>query len=243
MSTYKIMTRLMLKFDLKDWSTIVFTFIFPVALLIVLNNSLDGTVPGVSLTGPITANVIAFGSAFVGIYAGTTHLALWRENGMLNVLRNFPLSANTILRAQVTTGTIFLVAQALVLFVVGLVLGMNPSGTAGLALIPTILGYGLFFFLGVLLAIAIPSMAGVSMAATILIIPMGFIGGAMMPIEMLPQWVQTIAPFTPLFHMREAIAMLLIHLGTWTDMAVGLAYLVGIGGLIGFAAEKLMQFK
>ena len=35
MSTYKIMTRLMLKFDLKDWSTIVFTFIFPVALLIV----------------------------------------------------------------------------------------------------------------------------------------------------------------------------------------------------------------
>ena len=63
MSTYKIMTRLMLKFDLKDWSTIVFTFIFPVALLVVLNNSLDGTVPGVSLTGPITANVIAFGSA------------------------------------------------------------------------------------------------------------------------------------------------------------------------------------
>ena len=53
MSTYKIMTRLMLKFDLKDWSTIVFTFIFPVALLIVLNNSLDGTVPGVSLTGPL----------------------------------------------------------------------------------------------------------------------------------------------------------------------------------------------
>lgn len=43
--------------------------------------------------------------------------------------------------------------------------------------------------------------------------------------------------------MREAIAMLLIHLGTWTDMAIGLAYLVGIGGLIGFAAEKLMQFK
>ncbi|MGO1714430.1 MAG: ABC transporter permease, partial [Ancrocorticia populi] len=108
MSAYRSLSRNLLKFDLRDWSTLIFTFIFPAALLIILVLTLGDAYDGMNLTGPISANVIAFGAAFVGIYAGATHLALWRENGMFNVLRNFPLSSNTVLGAQATAGTVLL---------------------------------------------------------------------------------------------------------------------------------------
>ena len=243
MRSYKALSKNLLRFDLRDWSTLIFTFIFPAALLIVLVQTMGDTVPGVDLTGDISANVIAFGAAFVGIYAGATHLALWRENGMFKVLRNFPLSSNTVLAAQASAGTLLLIGQALLLFVIALIMGMSPAATALLAIIPTIFGYLLFFFIGILLGIVVPSMAGVSMAATVLIIPLGIVGGAMMPIEMLPEWMQTIAPYTPIYHMREAISMTLIDVGTWKNFGIGLAYLVGVGAVLGLLSQRFMKFK
>ena len=243
MSAYRSLSRNLLKFDLRDWSTLIFTFIFPAALLIILVLTLGDAYDGMNLTGPISANVIAFGAAFVGIYAGASHLALWRENGMFNVLRNFPLSSNTVLGAQATAGTVLLLVQALLLFVIAIVMGTRPVATAPLALVPVILGYLLCFFLGVLLGIVVPSMAGVSMAATVIFIPLGMFGGAMMPMELMPEWVQTIGPFTPVYHMREAISMTLIGEGTWHDAGIGLGYLIGVGAVCGLLAQRTMRFK
>ncbi|MDO5049899.1 MAG: ABC transporter permease [Actinomycetaceae bacterium] len=243
MSSYKSLSKTMLKYDVRDWSTLFFTFAFPAGLLIVLALTLKDSVPNVDPTGDISANMIAFGAAFVGIYAGATHLALWRENGMFNVLRNFPLSSNVVLAAQASAGTLLLLGQILLLFVIALVLGVSPAATAPIAIVPTVFGYLLFFFVGVLLGTIVPSMAGVSMAATVLIIPLGMIGGAMMPLEMMPDWVQTIAPYTPIYHMREAISMTLIDVGTWKDFGIGLAYLAGLAALFGLLAQRFMKFK
>ncbi|WP_275542070.1 ABC transporter permease [Bombiscardovia coagulans] len=219
------MFRVMFRCDLRDWSTLIFTFIFPMALLLILVFSMKGAVPGLDLTSQISANVIAFGAAYVGIFAGATHLATWRENGMLRVLRNFPLSSNVIILSQAFVGVVFLLAQGLVLTIMGVVLGMVLKPTALLGLLPLVFGYLFFFFLGVIIALLVPSMAGVSMLANIIILPLGFAGGAMMPVEMLPSWMQTIAPYTPIYHMREALSMMLIGSGTWPHAWLGLVYL------------------
>lgn len=243
MSSYKSLSKIMLKYDLRDWSTLFFTFAFPSVLMIVLALSLKGTVPNYDPTAEISANMIAFGSAFVGVYAGATHLALWRENGLFNVLRNFPLSSNTVLSAQASVGTLLLLGQVVLLFVVALFLGVSPAVTAPIAVVPTVLGYLLFFFIGVVLGIIFPSMAGVSMAATFLIIPLGMVGGAIMPLEMMPNWLQTIAEYTPIYHMREAISMPFINVGTWKDFGIAIAYLVGVGTLFGLLSQRFMKFK
>ncbi|MDT3766827.1 ABC transporter permease [Gleimia hominis] len=243
MSSYKALSKTMLKYDLRDWSTLFFTFAFPAGLLIALVLTLKDSIPSPDPAGAISANIIAFGAAFVGIYAGATHLALWRENGMFNVLRNFPLSSNTVLAAQASAGTLLLLGQILALFLIALVLGVSPAATFLIAVIPTVFGYLLFFFVGVVLGVIVPSMAGVSMAATLIIIPLGIIGGAMMPVEMLPDWVQTIAPYTPIYHMREAISMTLINVGTWKAFGIGMLYLICVGALFGLLAQRIMKFR
>ncbi len=243
MNPYKSLSKTMLKYDLRDWSTLFFTFAFPAALLFILTTTLKDSAPGTDLTGSISANMIAFGAAFVGIYAGATHLALWRENGMFNVLRNFPLSSNTVLAAQASAGTLLLLGQILLLFVLALILGVSPAATLPIAVIPAVFGYLLFFFVSVALGIFVPSMAGVSMAATFIIIPLGIIGGAMMPLEMLPDWAQSIAPYTPIYHMRESISMALINVGTWKEFGIGMVYLITVGFVLCLLSQRFMRFK
>lgn len=233
----------MLKYDLRDWATLFFTFAFPAGLFITLALTMKDSIPNVDPTNDISANMMAFGAAFVGIYAGATHLALWRENGMFNVLRNFPLSANTVLAAQTTAGSLLLTAQAFLLFIIALILGVSPAATFPLTIAPVVLGYLLFFFIGVLLGIALPSMASVSMAATLLVIPFGMIGGAMMPLEMMPNWIQALAPYTPIYHMREAVSMTLFNTGTWKALGYSTFYLAGTGGVFGLLAQRFMKFK
>ena len=148
--------------------------------------SFKSYVPGVDIASQISANVIAFGAAYVGIFAGASHLALWRENGMLQTVRNFPLSWNVIILSQAVVGIVFLLAQAVVLVVSGMIMGMVLKPTFLSGLLPLVLGYLLFFFLGVIIAMIIYSIAGVSILANIIILPLGFIGGAMMPLNMLP---------------------------------------------------------
>ena len=93
----RALTRVLLRDDLRDWSTLIFTFIFPSVLLVVLILTIADRVPGMDLTGEISSNVIAFGASFVGIFSGASHLATWRENGMFTVMRTFPLSSRTVL--------------------------------------------------------------------------------------------------------------------------------------------------
>ncbi|MCT6918848.1 MAG: ABC transporter permease, partial [Bifidobacteriales bacterium] len=127
-----------------------------------------------------------------------------------------------------------------VLVVLGMVMGMRLKPTFLSGLLPLVLGYLLFFFLGVIIAMIIYSVAGVSILANIIILPLGFIGGAMMPLNMLPSWVQTIAPYTPLYHMREALSMMLIGSGTWPHAWLGILYLavgcitLGLVSIYGF---------
>lgn len=243
MSRFQALTKVLLRYDLRDWSTLVFTFLFPAGLLVVFALTMRDSVAGMDLTGLISANVMAFGAAFVGIFAGATHLVLWRENGMLTVLRSFPISSNTVITAQATAGVALLLGQIVALVVIAIMLGVRPEPTAPVSLIGLASGYLLFFMLGVIVGIVVPSMAGMSMAAIVLIIPLGMIGGAMMPVETLPSWVQAIAPYTPIYHIREAVAMPLIGEGSWNEFGIGVAYLVGVASVLTLFAQRSMKWQ
>lgn len=224
MTTFRALTRVLLVCDLRDPATLIFTFLVPPALLVVLVLTIGRAVDAVNEVG---ANVLAFGTAFVGIYAGATHLAEWRANGMIRVLRSAPVSRGAVLGSQAAVGVGFALAQALLLVLVGSLpwLGMSVTVSAALAAPAVVLGYLVFFFLGVLLANWVPSMSAVSMLTTIVIMLLGFAGGAMMPLESLPGWVQAISPLTPLYHLRELISHPLIHVGDWPATWWAVVYL------------------
>lgn len=247
MKTVRSLSRVLLKTDLRDTSTIIMSFIFPLALLVVLVRAF-GTMPelpGRDFVSPICVNVLGFGVAYVGIFAGALHIAQWRENGMVQVLRAFPLSTGSILLAQALVGACLALIQAILLIALAVTpwIGMELSPWAPLGIVPLALGYLTFYFLGVLLAVFVPSLAAVSMLANLIIIPLGYAGGAMMPIELLPRWVQNIAPYTPFFQMRVALSTPLIDLGTWGDAGLGCVYLLVASAILLPLAHRFFRWK
>lgn len=226
------LNRVLLKSDLRDITTLVTTFLVPAVLLIVLVRAFGNAAPDPSIdyVSQIATNVIGFGVAYVGIFSGALHLATWRENGMFQVLKAFPISTGMILTSQALVGALLMIAQVIVVFLLALTpwVGMKPGAFTAVGLIPLSLGYLLFYFVGVLLAIIFPSIAAVSMLSNLIIIPLGFTGGAIIPLEVLPNWVVALAPYTPIYHLRVALFKPVLDVGSWQDAGLGCLYLVGV---------------
>ncbi|MEZ2122602.1 MULTISPECIES: ABC transporter permease [unclassified Corynebacterium] len=247
MTSIRSLNRVLLKSDLRDSTTLATTFLIPAVLLIVLVRAFGDAAPDPSMdyVSQIAANVIAFGVAYVGIFAGALHLATWRENGMFQVLKAFPISTGMILTSQAFVGALLMIAQVIVVFLLALTpwVGMNPEALAPVGLVPLFLGYLLFYFVGVLLAIVFPSIAAVSMLSNLIIIPLGFVGGAVMPLEVLPDWVVTLAPYTPIHHLRVALFKPVLDVGTWWDAGLGCLYLVGVTLVFYLITRKTFTWK
>lgn len=241
------LSRVMFTEDLRDFATLFFTFVFPAGLLVGLVLGM-GEMPspnGGNSVNEISANVIAFGAAFVAVFAGAQHIATWRENGMLRVLRSAPVGAGNILAAQAAVGAVFAVVQAVFLVAIAVTpwLGMTLAPTAVLAIVGIALGYVFFYALGVILANLVPSMTAVTMLSLVVVIGLGLVGGAMTPVEYMPTWVQDTAPFTPVFHIREVLTHLLVGTGSWTQTALSSLYLL-VGGVALFAlARRTMRLS
>lgn len=244
-ATTVALTRVMARADLRDFATLFFTFVFPAGLLVGLVLAM-GQLPspnGGNSVNEVSSNVIAFGVAFVAVFAGAQHIASWRDNGMLKVLRSAPVDSGNILMAQAIVGAVLAAVQAL--FLVGIAvlpwLGMQLTLTAPLAILGVGFGYFCFFGLGVILANLVPSMTAVTMLSLLVVIGLGLMGGAMMPIEFMPEWVQTAAPFTPVFHIREVLTFLLTGIGEWVQLGLSSLYLLGVGGLLFLVARATMR--
>ncbi|ALD13440.1 ABC transporter permease [Clavibacter capsici] len=245
--TIPTLARVMATADLRDFATLFFTFVFPAGLLVSLVLGL-GDLPspsGGDSVDEIASNVVAFGVAFVAVFSGSQHIASWRDNGMLDVLRSAPVGSGDILAAQAVVGGALAVVQAVFLVVIAVTpwVGMSLVATAPLAVLGVAVGYFLFFGLGVILANLVPSVNAVTMLSIIVVMAAGVIGGAMMPLPFLPQWIQDVAPFTPVFHIREVLTHLLVGIGDWSQTGLSALYLLGVGALLFLVARITMRLS
>ena len=225
MTAYKTLTASLARTCLRDPVTLFFSFIFPPALLLVLALSM-GDLPGMdghALVDTIGPNVMGFGIAFVGMFAGAMNIAEWREKGVMRVLRSAPMSAGSILGSALTVAVVTALIQAALVVAVGLVpaVGVHLSVWAGLSIVPVFLGTLFFYSLGVLVGLAVPTVSAVSLVVTIVVMPMGFASGAMMPLEILPSWVQTLSHVLPLTYLLDVLRWSLTGVAELSDALLG----------------------
>ena len=94
MIAYKTLTASLARTCMRDPVTLFFSFVFPPVLLLALGIGM-GDLPGMNghtLIDTIGPNVMGFGIAFVGMFAGAMNIAEWREKGVMRVLRSAPMS-------------------------------------------------------------------------------------------------------------------------------------------------------
>jgi ABC-2 type transport system permease protein len=142
-----------------------------------------------------------FGAALFGLGAG---VAMERAQGWLELKQASPMPRIIYLMAK----TITCAAIAMITVALLLMLGLTMGGVTMTALeVVELIGVTLagaipFAAMGLLISFILPPNAGPGMI-NIIYLPMSFASGLWMPINLLPHWIQRLAPALPTYHYAQ----------------------------------------
>jgi ABC transporter DrrB family efflux protein len=187
--------------------------------------------------------VIAFALGFAVPHAAAM---IQRDvhDGYLDRLRSMPIARSAALAGRVGADGLATGVQVVLLTAVGFALGAGFRGgvleAAAYLLVPIGIGTMLCWLM-IPLALRAKSAEEVSGVLNLIIIPLGYISGGMVPVTALPSWIQPIASVNPLTCMvnvmRSASAGTLDFATLWP----GLAWIIGgtaVGVLLAVRAYR-----
>jgi ABC-2 type transport system permease protein len=197
-------------------------------------NYLNFLVPG------IIVQTLLFSGVFWGI-----QILFDKRFGFLKEMLVAPVSRTRILLGNALGGATISLIQAVLVFVISLLIGFRP---ADWSLIP------LAFLIMVLLSISLTSF-GAGIASMVedfqgfqginnfLIFPLFFLSGALYPLSAVPDWLRILSSLNPLTYAVDGLRYCVIHeshFSIWTDLAVMIAMLVVC---VAFAVNRFKRIQ
>ncbi|WP_273166800.1 ABC transporter permease [Actinomyces israelii] len=247
MSSFKALTASLARASLRDPATLLFFFIFPPTLLVVLANAAR-CCPGADghgIVNSIGPNVMGFGVALIGMFAGMTNMAGWREKDAIRILRCAPMSVPAIRASALTVALLFSVILSVIIMMVGVVpvVGMSLTPWAPLVMVPVFLGTLVFYSLGVLVGAVAPTAPAGFPVMVGVTTTMSIASGAVVPVEVLPQWVQALSGFTPMTYLLEGLRWPLTGVNSPDEALTGWAVTAAVGLVFFWATSGLMRWR
>jgi ABC-2 type transport system permease protein len=200
--------------------TVLFTFLFGGAIAGDTRSYLTILVPGILVQSLITASV-----------ATGTGLREDMNSGVFDRFRSLPIARIAPLAGALLVDTLRYGVAALMTFLAGLALGYRPDGgilaILGAALLVIGCAWALswfFAFLGILSRTP-EALQGI---AIFVLYPLTLLSGAFVPIETMPDWLQTAAYVNPLTYLVAAARELLSTGMVGTDFLMSIAAAIAI---------------
>jgi ABC-2 type transport system permease protein len=205
--------RARVRIQLRTGRAVVFTFAFPLVLL-VLFNGLNGnaTVDAVGAAGQV--KFAQFYTPSIGIFSLTTAcytsvilgIATARDSGLLKRVRGTPLPMSTYLGSWLAGAALTGIAAVVLLFAVAVpAFGVHVYlHTLPAAIVTLVLGAACLSSVGLAVATLARSADQAMPIAQLTFLPISFISGIWFPLEGAPDWVVRVARFFPLEHIVHA---------------------------------------
>ncbi|MFE6736967.1 ABC transporter permease [Microbacterium sp. NPDC057650] len=190
----------------RNSSVVIFTLIFPVAMLIMVGlpnkNVPISDVPvsqgGMSAAVPIMISMAVYGAMVASTMTGVT-VAAERTQGWSRQLRLTPLNPVVYILVKVLCGLVLGGIAVLITLILGSALGITaPLGNLILAGLLAWLSSLMMTSLGLAVGYAFPAQNAMRYLGPILPI-LSFMGGLFFPLALMPEGVQIAAKFTPVW--------------------------------------------
>lgn len=242
MKRFLILTRAMFFVYIRNRGTLFWNMVFPVFLLVVYSMIFSSMeVEGQSyftwmIPGIIVLNILAY-----GLMSSSSMLVNMRENGILLRLNTTPVPALELVGAFLIINILIASLQAgLLLTAAMLFFDYSISAAALLKAVPVIL-------LAIITSVALGQIvsgvapkAGVAVAlGQLLYFSQMFITDMVIPIELMPGWVQNLAQYLPGYAITQLIRPPLL-LGEWGSTAGMHLLLVAGYAVVGAALAGLL---
>jgi ABC-type Na+ efflux pump permease subunit len=207
-------------------------------------STVEGVGPaGIDLQDGLGQSVPGMGSMFVmfTVFGGMVTLIREREDWTLQRLIMMPIGRSQLLGGKITGRFTLGMVQYLIVFAVGIAAGIY-FGSDHLTIILVMLSFtlcvtALSFAIGSRLDNAAQA-SGLSLLLSITLAPLG---GAWWPLEIAPEFMQVIGHLSPVAWAMDAFHILIYQGGSFTDVWVSIAVLLGMS--LVFFILGIRQFR
>ena len=194
---------------------------------------LDYLAPGIIIMTSL------FGATFSGM--GTI---VDIDLGYVDKMLVTPVNRNAIIMGRMGGDVVRVVVQAIVIVLIALAMGAGfTTGFAGFITAIAIVALMVIGFAGLsnILALRIREHQGFMMVINFLTLPLIFLSSAMMPMGMLPGWLQTVAKYNPITYAADGVRSLM---NTGFDgVVLGEAFLVLSGVALVMMGIATIMFR
>lgn len=156
----------------------------------------------------ILAQSVLFAAIFYGISA------IWeRDFGIVHRYLVSPASRTAILLGKQFSASIRGLSQAVIIYVIALVMGLgisfHPLKVAGVVLLVS-LGAGLFASLSLIIASIVKTRERFMGIGQVITMPIFFVSNAIYPLDLMPRWIKVVAAVNPLTYEVDGLRMLML---------------------------------
>lgn len=216
-----------LRLPIYSVSIIVFPLMFYTLFGLVFGGGAIGNVSGAAYSLATYGAFATIGASLFGFGAG---IASERSQGWLRLKRASPMPPLAYFTAKMFVALVFSAIVIIGLFLMGfIVVGLRLEFLTWSSLFLTLLVGALpFCALGLMFGYVLRANAAPAIL-NLVYLPMAFISGLWMPIELLPKFIQTLAPLLPAYHYGQ-LALQTIGASAsnnpWTHAAVLLGFTI-----------------
>jgi ABC-2 type transport system permease protein len=164
----------------------------------------------------VVVMTVLFGSAWAGM-----GMLYDIDMGILSKTLATPVTRVSIIASRVLASMVVLVVQALIIFIIAVIMGVDiATGVAGVLIsivLICLLGLGFAAFsngLALLFRRPEPMMGVINFIA----LPSVFLSSAMMPSELLPGWLDAVRQFNPVDYAVTGVRGLVLTGYVWSDL-------------------------
>ncbi len=152
----------------------------------------------------LLAGYSCFGAISSCLFGMGMGIAMERAQGWLELKQASPMPRMAYLGAKTVSCTAFGLVTVAVLIVLSVTLGgVHVYASEALRLFAVVLGGSLpFAAMGLLISLVVPPNAGPGVI-NLINLPLSFASGMWMPLNILPHWLQRIAPALPNYHFAQ----------------------------------------
>jgi ABC-2 type transport system permease protein len=156
------------------------------------------------------------------------------DSGFMDKMRVAPISKSAILFGKLFSDAISTIIEVVIILVIGLALGVSiASGILGVLLILAIAATFRIAWSGISLFVALTTKSSQTTLSVGLLttFPLLFLSASVMPIELLPSWVQQVARVNPFTYIVQAFQNLIIRGFVWDSVGYAFIAILIIGVL------------
>ena len=200
-----------LKRKLRNRRTLIFTVAFPVVMFVIIGGRLVDqplTATPLSAGGPSVASYVMVSMAMYGAMMSATQtgaaVAVERAQGWSRQLRLTPLNPLVNVITKMIAGMLLGLLAVAATFIAGAISGVQLSATQWIVtgLVGWLLSSAVFTTLGLMVGYMVPG-ENAAQITSLAIVLLSFLGGLFFPLSSMPDVMQTIAKFTPVYGISQ----------------------------------------